>query len=99
MISETMQLRLNEQINNEFGASYYYLSLAAHYEDESLQGFAHWMRVQSAEEYRHALRIFDYALDQRGKVMLESVEKPQARFDSPLSTAQEILAHERDVTH
>jgi ferritin len=55
MISEKMQKALNEQINAEIFSSYLYLSMAAYFEQENWTGFAHWMKKQSDEEYKHAI--------------------------------------------
>jgi len=45
MISSAMQNAINEQINNELYSSYLYLSMAAYFENKSLQGFGQWMYV------------------------------------------------------
>ena len=43
-------------------------------------GFASWMRLQSEEEMGHAMRLFDYILNRDGRVELQSIGKPQAKF-------------------
>ena len=54
-IAPKMQDALNEHLNQEFFASYLYLSMAAFCDTINLPGFANWMRVQSKEEYEHAI--------------------------------------------
>ncbi|MDE2937806.1 MAG: ferritin-like domain-containing protein, partial [Chloroflexota bacterium] len=53
-LNQTVQEALNRHINEEFYASYLYLSMSAHCDSLDLPGFAHWMRIQSQEEYAHA---------------------------------------------
>lgn len=89
---------LNEQINAEFYAAYIYLSMAAYFEDKDLAGFAHWMRMQSAEELTHAQKIFDYVIERGGRVVLEQIDAPPSDFDSPLDVFEKALAHEQKVT-
>ena len=57
MIHEDLQSALNEQINQEFSAAYNYLGMAAYFEDQNLDGFAHWMQLQHAEEQAHGMSI------------------------------------------
>ncbi len=40
-----------DQIKNEWYSAYLYLSMAAYFESENLEGFAHWMKKQAGEEY------------------------------------------------
>jgi ferritin len=98
MISQTMQDGLNDQINNEFYSSYLYLSMAAYCESINLTGFGHWLRVQSQEEYSHAMRLFDFVLNRGGRVMLKPIAQPQLEFHSPMDVMQQTHQHELEVT-
>ena len=98
MLSERMQQALNEQINREFFASYLYLAMAAHFEEQSLDGFARWMYAQSEEEYGHAMRILRHVLERGGHVELAPIAAPPAEFGAPLDVFQQSLDHERKVT-
>lgn len=98
MLSKEIQDALNEQIKNEYFASYTYLSMAAYCESINMQGFANWMRLQSQEELTHAMRIFDYVIDRDGTVALQSIGKPQSKFKSLKEMFQQVLDHEREVT-
>jgi ferritin len=64
-LNKTIQDALNEHMNQEFYASYLYLSMSAYCEEINLPGFAHWMRVQSQEEYSHAMKMFDFIVKQK----------------------------------
>lgn len=98
MLSERVQQALNEQINREFYASYLYLAMAAHFEEQSLDGFARWMYAQSEEEYGHAMRILRHVLERGGHVELAPIAAPPAEFGAPLDVFQQSLDHERKVT-
>jgi ferritin len=93
-----MQDALNNQINHEFYASYLYLSMSAYFDDANYPGFAQWMRIQSEEEYEHAMKIFKYINDRDGKVVLKSIQQPQTDFKSPLELFSMALEHEKKVT-
>ena len=85
-------------MNQEFYASYLYLSMSAYCEEINLPGFAHWMRTQNQEEYSHAMKMFDFIVDQKGRVILHPIDQPVIEFHSPLDVMQQALEHERHVT-
>lgn len=89
---------LNEQIKNEFYAAYLYLGMVAYFDEMHLDGFAHWMRMQNAEEIAHAMKLFDHLLDIGGDVVLQAIDQPPSDFKSPLDVMQRALAHEQHVT-
>lgn len=93
-----MQKALNEQINAEIFSSYLYLSMTAYFEQENWTGFAHWMEKQSAEEYGHAMKIFEFVNEVGGKVELEVIEKPISEWKSVLNVFEESLKHELMIT-
>ena len=98
MLSETMQQALNNQINMEIGAFYTYLSMSAHFQSEGLEGFARWMKHHSDEEMVHAMKLYQYIQDRRGKVTLQTVNAPPTAWASPLAVFEDALKHEQMVT-
>jgi ferritin len=98
MLSQSIQDALNNQINLEFVSAYAYLAASAHFESVSLPGFSGWMRKQYEEEIEHALRILDHVLDRDGRVQLQAIAEPHAKFDKPLDAFEMALEHERKVT-
>ena len=98
MINKTVLNALNEQIQKEFASAYLYLSMATHFENENLPGFANWMKAQAKEEMGHGMRIFEYINDRGGRVILGAIEKPPADFGSPVDIFQQTLDHEKKVT-
>ena len=97
-MKQAVQEAVNEQIKHELESAYVYLSMSAHFEAENLPGFARWMRLQAQEELGHAMRLFDYMNDRGGRVVLQAVEQPPAKFESPLKVFEQALEHEQKVT-
>src|SRR5919108_3058217 len=98
MLSMTMQDAINEQIKNEFYSAYLYLSMSAYFESITMPGSAKWMRTQFGEEQTHALKMFEYVVDQGARVTLKAVDQPTAEFASPGAVWEMTLEHERKVT-
>ncbi|HYP38784.1 MAG TPA: ferritin [Chloroflexia bacterium] len=98
MIKQAVQDALNDQIKHELYSAYVYLSVSAYCDSIGLQGFAHWMRMQNAEEQEHALKIFDFINDRGGRVRLQAIDQPASDFGTPLQIAEKALEHERKVT-
>lgn len=98
MISAGTLNALNAQINAEQYTSQLYLAMAAHLADKSFKGFAHWLRVQSAEEASHALKLVDFVLDRYGKLELRTINPPPTDFGGPTAIFEKVLQHERENT-
>ena len=97
-LTETIQNALNRHINEEFYSSYLYLSMSAYCESADLPGFAHWLRLQSQEEYAHAMNLFDFVQEREGRVLLLPIREPTLEFGSALEVMQGTLDHERQVS-
>ncbi len=98
MISQAMQDAFNKQINEELFSAYLYASMANYFEDKSLKGFAHWMRLQSEEELVHTRRIVTFMNDRGGRVLLAAVAAPQSEWETPLSVFEAAYAHECHIS-
>lgn len=98
MIKEKTEKALNKQLNEELFSSYLYLAMSAWFESENLSGFGKWMRIQSQEEYTHAMKIFDYILQLDGKIKLEKIEHPKLEWKSPLDVFQDTYNHEVKIS-
>jgi ferritin len=94
MIKDKILKALNKQLNEELYSSYAYLAMFAHFTSNSLDGFAHWFRLQSQEEYGHAMKILDYINARDGKVTLMKVEAPKAIWKKPVEVFQETYDQE-----
>ncbi len=98
MLSKAIQDAINEQINKELFSSYLYLAMSTYYAESNFSGFASWMKVQSSEEYGHAMKFYSYVIERNGHVELETIEKPHAKFKSPVDVFKQVLEHEQKVT-
>ncbi|MCX7008652.1 MAG: ferritin [Kiritimatiellaeota bacterium] len=98
MLSKKMQQALNGQINKELSSAYLYLDMAATMAERGLGGFAHWFRVQEGEERGHALKLFDYLVQQSAAVTLEAIAKPSLKDTAPQALVAATLEHERFIT-
>ncbi len=98
MISKKLQDAINTQINKELYSEYLYLSMRAWFAQQSLDGFANWMDIQTQEEHAHAMKFFAYVIERGGKIELEAIEKPAHDFESPIKAFQITLEHESYVS-
>lgn len=97
-VAVAVQDAFNRHINAEFYSSYLYLSMSTFCESIDLPGFAHWMRLQSREEYSHAMRLLSYIEDRDGRVTLLPIDQPPIEFDSVEDVMRQTLSHEQHVT-
>ncbi|WP_425396452.1 ferritin [Aeoliella sp.] len=97
-LSQVMTDAINEQINNELFASYSYMAMSAYCEHQQFTGCAHWMRMQSQEEYAHAMRLYDFLIARGARVHLASISEPQADFESVPAVFKIAYAQEQGVT-
>jgi ferritin len=98
MLTSRLSSAINQQIIGEFSSAYLYLAMAGHFENEDLQGFAKWMRVQAQEEASHALIFFNFLTDRGGRPALTQLDVPPAEFGTPLEVFKRVKDHERKVS-
>ncbi len=98
MLSERMAQALNDQINAELFSSYLYFSMAAYFESISLEGCAHWMRMQAQEELEHSVKISGYIHERGNRCIMEAIDKPKTDWESPLNVFEDVVDHEQKVT-
>jgi len=99
MLNEKVASLLNEQINKEFYSAYLYLEFSAYFEDEGLDGFANWYKVQAQEERDHAMLMFQYLQNNSHRPVLEGIARPTAAPNGRLEVLKAGLAHEQYVTN
>jgi ferritin len=97
-VDAKVQSALNEQIRAELHSAYLYLGMSAHFSEQNLDGFAHWMRLQAGEEVEHAMKLYAHVLRSGGHVELKGVDAPPKKFGSPLAIFEAALAHEKKIT-
>ena len=95
---ESVVEAINRQINSELSASYSYLAMSAWCERQKFTGAARWLRLQSQEEYMHAMKLFDFVLARDHAVDLQPLEKPRQKFTSLADVFEKALQQEQDVS-
>ena len=98
MITDKVHDAINEQIHAELSASYSYLAMSAYCDRASFTGAAKWLRVQSQEEYGHAMRLFDFMLARHAKVDLRDLQIPRGEFGSLAEVFETAYAQEQAVS-
>ncbi|HXW06515.1 MAG TPA: ferritin [Vicinamibacterales bacterium] len=89
---------INRQINSELSASYSYLAMSAWCERQKFTGAARWLRLQSQEEYLHAMKLFDFVLARDAEVDLKPLDEPRQTFASLADVFEKALAQEQEVS-
>jgi ferritin len=89
---------INRQINSELSASYSYLAMSAWCECQKFTGAARWLRLQSQEEYLHAMKLFDFVLARDARVDLKPIERPGQSFASLGDVFEKALIQEQEVS-
>ena len=89
---------INVQINSEFTAWYQYLAMAAFCEREMFTGAARWLKAQSAEEYQHGMKLFNFVHARNGAVELLQIPQPTREFESFGEVFETALKQEESVT-
>src|ERR671914_132613 len=89
---------INQQVNSELSASYTYLAMSAWCERQKFTGAARWLRLQSQEEYMHAMKLFDFLLARDCDVELKPVGQPDQKFKSVAEVFEQALHHEQEVS-
>ena len=98
MASQKILNALNQQLNKEMFSSYLYLSMSAYFESHNLPGMSSWMKLQSMEEYEHAMKFYDFIVRIGGEVKLMQIDAPQTEWDSPLQIFEDSLNHEKFIS-
>ena len=89
---------INRQINSELSASYSYLGMSAWCETQKLTGAARWLRLQSQEEYMHAMKLFDFILARDEDVELQAIDRPRMTFNKVADVFERALEQEEEVS-
>lgn len=97
-ISDAMVSAINDQIKAEFDSAYIYLAMSAYFKDAGLDGMAHWMKKQYAEEVVHAEKFIDYLYERGARVIIPDVAKPKDSYADALEAFKTAYAHEQYVT-
>ncbi|HSL20577.1 MAG TPA: ferritin [Vicinamibacterales bacterium] len=89
---------INKQINSELKASYSYLAMSAWCERQNFVGAAHWLRLQSQEEYGHAMKLLNFVLARGGEADLKAIPEPGRSFKTVAAVFEAAMEQEREVS-
>ena len=89
---------INGQINSELSASYSYLAMSAWSEAQHFIGASRWLRLQSQEEYMHAMKLFDFVLARGGVVQLKAIDQPRGTYASLADVFVKAFEQEQEVS-
>ena len=98
MLETKVAQLLNQQVNKEFYSAYLYLDFSIYYDEEGLDGFANWYKIQAQEERDHAMLMLQYLQNNGGKATLKAIAKPDKELTGRLQVLELGLEHERYVT-
>lgn len=98
MIDKKIAALINEQVNKELYSAYLYLDFANYYEEEGLDGFAHWYQIQAQEERDHAMMMRRYLIDNGVRVTFDAIAKPDKTYSKPEDPLNAGYEHEQYVT-
>ncbi len=98
MLKKKILKALTRQVNEEMYSGYLYLSMESYFHSMSLAGFATWMRVQAQEELCHGMKLYDFVNERGGRILLETINRPDSKWETPLAVFEQVMAHEEKVT-
>jgi ferritin len=98
MLSQVVVDAINKQINSELSAHYAYLAMSAYCERINFVGAARWMRLQSHEEYGHAMRLLDFLIAKNARVELKGIAEPRGDYKSLVDVFETAYKQEQNVT-
>ena len=99
MLKKVIQDAINAQIAKEMYSSNLYLAISAYFHSVSLNGFAHWMRLQADEEMLHAMKFYDFIINRGGRVELAALAAPPVEWNDPVHAFTNTVEHEETITN
>lgn len=93
-----MEDAINAQIAAEIWSSNLYLSMSFYLEKEGFNGFASWMKKQSAEELDHAHTMASYLIKRQGTPVVSEIKAVPSHWDGPLDVFEKVYEHECAVS-
>mgnify|MGYP002737415157 CR=1 FL=1 len=89
---------LNDQIAMEIHSANLYLNMSAFFEDEGLDGMAHWLYVQHLEEMDHAMKIYHHIIERGEHAEIGQIDQPERDFEGVFDVWSRALEHEKMIS-
>lgn len=97
-LTKNLAEAFNKQINAEMWSSNLYLSMAVYFQKGGMDGFAHWMKKQAAEELEHAHKMIDYAIDRGAEITIGQIDAVPTAWEGPIAAFEQVYDHECKVS-
>lgn len=98
MISKKVADRINLQINREMYSAFLYMAMSAKMSEAGYQGVGNWLMIQYHEEMFHAMKLYNYLLDQGASPELAKIDQPKVKAKTVKEIFEATLEHEKFVT-
>ncbi|OHD82568.1 MAG: ferritin [Spirochaetes bacterium RIFOXYC1_FULL_54_7] len=98
MLSKKIVDRINLQINREMYSANLYMAMSARQSETGYLGIANWLMVQYHEEMFHAMKLYNYLLDQNATPKLAKIDQPEVKAKTVKEIFEATLEHEKFVT-
>ena len=98
MLSKKIVDRINLQINREIYSAYLYMAMSAKASEAGYQGVPSWRMTQYHEEMFHAMKLYNYLLDQGARPELARIDAPETKGSTLKEWFSHVLEHEKFVT-
>ena len=89
---------INDQVNKEFFSAYLYLGISKYFALRNLNGFASWYKVQAEEEQEHAMKFYDYLLEQGEDPQLKAIGEVSSDYADAMAAVKAADEHEHYIT-
>jgi len=94
MLSNKIEVALNNQIKIEAQSSQIYLAMACWAEVQGFEGVAQFMYSHSDEERMHMLKLVKFVNERGGHAIVPALEAPATSFGSFKDMFQTLFEHE-----
>ncbi|MDX9957224.1 MAG: ferritin [Clostridia bacterium] len=98
MISQKVADRINLQINREMFSAYLYMAMSAKMTEAGYEGVGKWLMTQYHEEMFHAMKFYNYLIDQGASPKLAKIDQPEVKAKTIKEIFEATLEHEKFVT-
>lgn len=97
-MTEKLQKAINEQITAEIWSANLYMSMSFFLLREGYEGFAHWMKKQSEEEWDHAHQLAEYMVKRQAIPKIDKIDVVPQNWGSAREVFEDAYKHECHVS-